>query len=57
MVIENYFNTAHEATKESRLRLLHFKFIHDIYPTNILLEKNRVEGNKQMSRMLRDELH
>ena len=26
--IEDYFSIAHESTKESRLRLLHFKFIH-----------------------------
>ena len=37
--IEDYFSIAHESTKESRLRLLHFKFIHNIYPTNILLNK------------------
>ena len=52
--IENYFSIA---TKESRLRLLQSKFIHNIYPTNILLEKNGAEGNKPMSRMSRDGLH
>ena len=55
--IENYFNIAHKATKESRLRLLHSKFIHNIYPTNILLEKNGAEGSKSRSRMPRDGLH
>ena len=39
MNIEEYFSIAHESTKETRLRLLHFKFIHNIYPTNILLSK------------------
>ena len=29
--IEDYFSIAHESTKESRFRLLHFKFIHNIY--------------------------
>ncbi len=29
--IEDYFSIAHESTKESRLKLLHFKFIHNIY--------------------------
>ena len=37
--IGDYFLTAHVTTKESRLRLLHFKFLHNSYPTNILLEK------------------
>ena len=37
--IEDCFSIAHESTKESRLRLLHFKFIHNIHPTNILLNK------------------
>lgn len=47
--IQNYFGTAHECTKESRLRLLHFKFIHNIYPTNIMLQKMGVtESNKCM---------
>ena len=32
-------NLSHECAKETRLRLLHFKFIHHIYPTNILLNK------------------
>ena len=37
--IQDYFSIAHECTKETRLTLLHFKFIHNIYPTNILLNK------------------
>ena len=37
--VSDYFNLAYECTKESRLRLLHFKFMHNIYPTNILLQK------------------
>ena len=38
--IEDYFSTAHKkSAKESQLRLLHFKFIQNIYPTNILLNK------------------
>ena len=47
--ISNYFGTAQECTKESRLRLLHFKFIHNIYPTNIMLQKmGLVDSNKCM---------
>ena len=37
--VKEYFALATECTKEARLRLLHFKFIHNIYPTNILLKK------------------
>ena len=38
---------AHEVTKESRLRELHWKILHNIYPTNILLSKIGVtETNK-----------
>ena len=32
-------NLSHECAKETRLRLLYFRFIHHIYPTNILLNK------------------
>ena len=45
--IQNYFNVAHECTKESRLRLLHFKFSHNIYPTNIMLEKMGVTNTNK----------
>ena len=37
--IQDHFSISHECAKETRLRLLHFKFIHHIYPTNILLNK------------------
>ena len=37
-ICHNY-KLAQEATKESRLRLLHFKILHNIYPTNILLNR------------------
>ena len=37
--LQDLFSIAHECTKETRLRLLQFKFIHNIYPTNILLNK------------------
>ena len=40
-----YFNLAKLATKESRLRLLHFKLLHNIYPTNILLKKMKIKEN------------
>ena len=35
--ITNHYSIAKQATKESRLRILHFKLLHNIYPTNITL--------------------
>ena len=37
--ISLYYNVIVLATKETRLRTLHFKIVHGIYPTNILLQK------------------
>ena len=37
--LQDPFIIAHECTKETQLKLHHFKFIHNIYPTNILLNK------------------
>ena len=37
--IKPYYKMAQSATKESKLRLLHFKILHNIYPSNILLKK------------------
>ena len=37
------------ATKETRLRLLHWKIIHNIFPTNILLCKMKVKENNKCS--------
>ena len=37
--LQDPFIIAHECTKETRLKTLQFKFIHNIYPTNILLNK------------------
>ena len=36
---KNIWNIAYEVTKESRLRELHWKIVHNIYPTNIMLSK------------------
>ena len=46
---------SHKAAKESRLRQLHFKFIHDIYPAKVCLKK--WGWGKPVSRMPRDWLH
>ena len=39
------YSIAKQTTSESRLRLLHFKILHNIYPTNILLSKMKVKEN------------
>ena len=43
-ISENYA-IASKATKESRLRLLHFKILHNIYPTNIILHKMKIKSS------------
>ena len=40
---------ANTCTKESRLRLLHWKITHNIYPTNILLNKLGITSNNKCS--------
>ena len=44
--VRQKFAIAHEYTKESRLRLLHFKICHNIYPTNILLNRMRITSSE-----------
>ena len=39
------FKMAKLATNESRLRLLHFKILHNIYPSNILLKKMGIKNS------------
>ena len=39
------FRMASVATKESRLRLLHFKILHNIYPSNLLLKKMGIKNS------------
>ena len=41
--ITEHYDIAINTTKESRLRLLHFKILHNIYPTNILLTKMKIK--------------
>ena len=43
--ISGHYDIALKSTKESRLRLLHFKILHNIYPTNILLHKMKVKSS------------
>ena len=37
--IQSFFTLSIRATKETKLRALHFKLIHNIYPHNVLLQK------------------
>ena len=41
--ISSNYDVALKATKESRLRLLHFKILHNTYPTIILLHKMHIK--------------
>ena len=40
--VERYFGNAIKACKETRLSLLHFKILHNIYPTLTLLRKMKI---------------
>ena len=44
--INYYYKMAQSATKESKLRLLHFKILHNIYPSNILLNRMGIKGTE-----------
>lgn len=48
-VTVNIWTIAMQATKETRLRLLHWKIIHNIYPTNIMLQKMKVRDDNKCS--------
>ena len=43
--ISTHYSISINTTSESRLRLLHFKILHNIYPTNILLQKMKIKGS------------
>ena len=43
------WTVAYSSTKEERLRLLHWKILHNIYPTNILLHKMGLRDNNRCS--------
>ena len=44
--IKEKYLSAINATKESRLRLLLFKLLHNIYPTNILLKRMGIKNSE-----------
>ena len=41
----NFWKLAIEASKETRLRILHWKILHNIWPTNILLSRMNIVPN------------
>ena len=41
--ISDHYDIAKKSTTESRLRLLHFKIMHNIYPTYVLLHKMKIK--------------
>ena len=43
----DYWNIPYKCTKESRLKILQWKILHNIYPTNILLYKMKIAGSIQ----------
>ena len=45
--ISNHFGLAMKATKETRLRVLHFKILHNIYPSNVLLFKMGIKTSSR----------
>ena len=45
--ISENFKIAAESTGESRLRFLHFKILHNIFPTNILLHRMVIKNSDQ----------
>ena len=46
---KNNWSIAYNSPKETRLRVLHWKLLHNIYPTNILLHKMKVVDNNKCS--------
>ena len=45
--ISNHYIIANKSTKESRLRLLHFKILHNIFPSNILLNRMGIKDSER----------
>ena len=43
------WSRAKQVTKETRLKVLHWKILHNIYPTNILLNKMNIEETNKCS--------
>ena len=45
--ISNHYIISYRSTKESRLRLLHFKILHNIFPSNILLNRMGIKDTER----------
>ena len=45
--ISNHYIISYNSTKESRLRLLHFKILHNIFPSNILLNRMGIKDSER----------
>ena len=45
--IKRKFTIANKCTKEVKLRVLHFKLIHNIYPTNIVLNRMKIKATEK----------
>lgn len=43
--IEPYFTVAKGATSETKLKNLHFRIIHNIYPSNLLLHRMKIKSS------------
>ena len=48
-IVTDHWKLAIKSTKEERLRLLHWKILHNIYPTNILLHKMKLRDTNLCS--------
>lgn len=46
-ITEKHWTVSSETTRETRLKTLQWKVIHNIYPTNILLSKMGVRGSRE----------
>lgn len=49
LLSESHWAVASKCTQEERLKLLHWKILHNIYPTNILLNKMGIRNTKNCS--------
>ena len=47
--INKYWKIPYTCTKETRLHVLQYKLFHNIYPTNILLNKMNIKPNNKCS--------
>ena len=46
-ITQTHWEATINATKETRLRVLHWKILHNIYPTNVLLNKMGIANSNK----------